>query len=261
MTEAAPSTTVQTSDLTSAFENGDLLLHYQPKVNVSGRWPEIVGYEALARWPLAGGGFIPPDQFIPLAEECGLVLSLDIWVIETVCQELAHLQAGGARSGLSMSANVSPQQFRQPHFAQSVADILTHTGIAPSDLTLEITERAVLDENETTGRNILALSEIGVSLSLDDFGTGYSSLFYLRDLPLKEIKLDRSFISGLPHRRQDAAIVSATINLAAELELRVVAEGVELPEQAAWLRFKGCQTVQGFLYGRPAILDHHVTAL
>lgn len=243
---------VKTSALTRAFENGELLFHFQPQVNVSARWPQIVGYEALARWPMPGGCFIPPDQFIPLAEECGLVLPLDIRGIETVCQELARLKAAGASPGLSMSANVSPQQFLQPQFAQAVADILTRTGADPRNLTLEITERALLNEDDTTLRNTLALNEIGVALSLDDFGTGYSSLFYLRDLPIHEVKLDRSFISGLPHRHRDAAIVSATINLAAELGVRVVAEGVELAEQATWLRINGCQTIQGFLYGRPA---------
>lgn len=253
---ATASTILHASDLTRAFENGNLLLHYQPQVNVSRRWPQIVGYEALARWPVAEGGFIPPDRFIPLAEECGLVLSLDIWVIETVCLELARLQAGDAPCGVNMSANVSPQQFRQPHFAQSVADILTWTGADPARLTLEITERAVLSDDETTLSNTYALNEIGVALSIDDFGTGYSSLFYLRALPIQEVKLDRCFISGLPHRHRDAAIVSATINLAAELGLRVVAEGVELAKQAAWLRHQGCQTVQGFLYGAAAARHH-----
>lgn len=255
MKSFVPPTKVQTAELKRAFENGDMLLHYQPQVDVSRRWPEIVGYEALLRWPLADGAFVQPDALVPVAEECGLMPSLDSWVIETVCEELARVKAGGARPGLSMSANVSPQQFRQTHFARSVADILTRTGVAPADLTLEITERAVLDEDETTLRNTLALSEAGVSLSLDDFGTGYSSLFYLRDLPIQEVKLDRSFISGLPHRHRDAAIVNATISLAAELGLRVVAEGVELAEQAAWLRLMGCQTIQGFLYGRPAPRD------
>lgn len=256
MTQGARSTEVRISDLTRAFENGDLLLHYQPQVNVARRWPAIVGYEALARWPVAGGGFVPPDTFIPMAEDSGLVLALDTWVIETVCKELARLKAAGTRPGLGMSANVSPQHFQQPQFARSVADILTRTGVDPASLTLEVTERAVLNQGKTTLSNTLALSEIGVALSLDDFGTGYASLFYLRDLPIQEVKLDRSFISGLPHRHQDAAIVKATINLAAELGLHVVAEGVELAEQAEWLRIKGCETLQGFLYGRPAALNH-----
>ncbi|RFU12920.1 EAL domain-containing protein [Rhodobacteraceae bacterium W635] len=255
MTGATPSTTVDTARLTRAFENGDLRLHYQPKVNVSRRWPEIVGYEALARWPLAGGGFISPDLFISLAEECGLILPFDSWVMETVCKELARPKAHATRPGPGMSVNVSPQHFKQPYFAQSVADILSRTGADPAALTLEITERAVLSKDETTLKNTRLLNEIGVSLSLDDFGTGYSSLFYLRDLPIQEVKLDRSFISGLPYRHRDAAIVNATINLAAELGLLVVAEGVELARQAEWLRLKGCQTIQGFLYGRPAARD------
>lgn len=248
-------------DLTKAYEHGELVLHYQPQVNVSRRWPQIVGYEALVRWPQPDGGMISPDHFIPMAEECGVILAFDIWVIESVCTELAKIKSDGTRPGLSMSANVSPQQFRQPCFAQSVANILSKTGADPASLTLEITERAMLVEDEITLRNTNALNEIGVSLSLDDFGTGYSSLFYLKAMPIQEVKLDRSFICGLPHRPRDAAIVSATINLAAELGLRVVAEGVELAEQATWLREKGCQTIQGFLYGGPAPLKHDWAAV
>lgn len=259
VTRTVPFAALHGSDLERAFEHGDLTLYYQPQVNVSRRWPKIVGYEALARWPIAGGGFIPPNRFIPVAEECGFMLPFDIWVIETVCQELARIKADGARPGLSMSANVSPQQFCQPHFAQSVADIVTRTGIDPTHLTLEITERAVLSQDETTLRNIFVLHEIGVALSLDDFGTGYSSLFHLRVLPIQEVKLDRSFVSALPYRQRDVKIVKATINLAAELGLRVVAEGVELTCQAECLRDMGCHTMQGFLYGLPAARSDIIT--
>jgi EAL domain-containing protein (putative c-di-GMP-specific phosphodiesterase class I) len=151
-----------------------------------------------------------------------------------------------------MSANVSTQQVGQTDFARSVSDILSRTGIDPARLTLEITEQYVLEQRETTLGNIHALREMGISLALDDFGTGYSSLFHLRGLPIQEIKLDRSFISGSPHRHRDTAIVNATIDLAADLKLRVVAEGVELARQAEWLRMKGFASIQGFLYGRPA---------
>ncbi|WP_175483284.1 putative bifunctional diguanylate cyclase/phosphodiesterase [Salinihabitans flavidus] len=248
---------VERADLIRAFDDGDLLLHYQPQVNVSGRWPEVIGYEALSRWPLPDGRFVPPDRFIPVAEDCGLILTLDIWVIDAVCREMARVKTDDASRSLSMAVNVSSKQFGQKHFAKSVAEILTRTGVDPSCLVLEITERAVLDEDETTFSNIHALREIGISLSLDDFGTGYSSLFHLRTLPIQEIKLDRSFVSGLPHRHRDAAILSATIDLASNLGLRVVAEGVELAQQSEWLRMNGCQTIQGFLYGRPAARSHH----
>lgn len=252
VTRTVPSAVVHVSDLERAFEHGELTLYYQPQVNVSRRWPAIVGYEALARWPIAGGGFVPPDRFIPVAEECGFVLPFDIWVIETVCKELVRVKAGGASPDLNMSANVSPQQFRQPKFAQSVADIVTRTGVNPAHLTLEITERSLLSEDETTLRNIFILNELGIALSLDDFGTGYSSLFHLRLLPIQEVKLDRSFVSALPYRQRDVKIVKATINLAAELGLSVVAEGVELACQSECLREMGCHTMQGYLYGLPA---------
>jgi len=253
---AMSSMPVQVADLTRAFEDGDLLLHYQPQVDASQRWPEILGYEALSRWPLPDGSFIPPDRFIPVAEECGLVTDLDIWVIGSVCEELARTKASGVSRRVGMSANVSTSQFGQRRFARSVADILTRTGVDPASLTLEITERAALDQNDETLKNIHAFGEMGVSLSLDDFGTGYSSLLHLKTLPIQEIKLDRSLVIDLPHRHRDAVIVSATIGLAAALGLRVVAEGVELACQADWLRANGCPSIQGFLYGRPAARPH-----
>ncbi|GGD28572.1 hypothetical protein GCM10011358_10870 [Sinisalibacter lacisalsi] len=243
---------VETADLTRAFENGDLLLHYQPQVNAERRWPEILGYEALSRWPLPDGSFVPPDHFIPVAEACGLVTELDIWVIDSVCEELARTKAAGVSRSIGISANVSTAQFGQRFFAQSVADILTRTQVDPALLTLEITERAALDQNEETRENVYAFREMGVSLSLDDFGTGYSSLLHLKTLPIQEIKLDRSLVSDLPQRQRDAMIVSATIGLASALGLRVVAEGVELASQANWLRANGCHSIQGFLYGHPA---------
>ncbi len=248
----APALPIEIKDLKRAFERGDLLLHYQPQVDISHNWPKIIGYEALARWPLPDGRFVLPDRFIPLAEDCGFVVTIDMWVIDTVCIELARVQAAGAAPGLSMSANVSPQQFRETRFAQAVDDILTKHGVAPTCLTLEITERAVLDRGKATLDNLFALDEMGVSLALDDFGKGYSSLSLLRDLPIHEVKLDQSFISELPYSQRDVAIVTSTINLADDLGLHLVAEGVELACQALWLRSNGCRTIQGFLYGRPA---------
>ncbi|MFA8385145.1 MAG: putative bifunctional diguanylate cyclase/phosphodiesterase [Pelagibaca sp.] len=248
----SPAPPIEIKDLKRAFERGDLLLHYQPQVDISHFWPKITGYEALARWPLPDGRFVPPDRFIPLAEDCGFAVTIDMWVIDTVSAELARMQAAGAAPGLCMSANVSPQQFGQAHFARAVNDILAKHGVDPTCLTLEITERAVLDRGKATLDNIFALDEMGVSLALDDFGKGYSSLSQLRDLPIHEVKLDRTFISELPHSQRDVAIVSSTINLAYDLGLHLVAEGVELACQAVWLRSNGCRTIQGFLYGRPA---------
>jgi EAL domain-containing protein (putative c-di-GMP-specific phosphodiesterase class I) len=250
--DMTPSKPAAAETLAGALENDVLDLYYQPQVELSQRWPRIVGYEALARWQLPNGLFVPPDRFIPVAEECGLMTKLDIWVIEKVCRKLARMKQSGAPRCLTMSANVSAQQFGRPDFAQSVADILDRTGVDPACLTLEITERAVLDQTETTLRNLHALRELGVAISLDDFGTGYSSLFHLRTLPIQEVKLDKSFIAQLPQGRRETAIVSATINLATDLSLRVVAEGVETATQVEWLKKKGCHLVQGFLFGCPA---------
>lgn len=242
----------EAAELTQAFERGDLLLHYQPQVDVSQPWPVVTGYEALLRWPLPEGRFVPPDRFIRVAEDCGLIRAIDIWVIDAVCRELARMKRIDGSRCLAISANVSTQQFGDPKFAQSVSDTLIRTGLDPTSLTLEITERAVLDESETAFQNIHALHEMGVSLSLDDFGTGYSSLFQLSSLPIDEIKLDRSFISGLPLRHRDTVIAKSTIDLASALGLRVVAEGVELARQAKWLQANGCHSIQGFLFGRPS---------
>ena len=252
--DMTPSGQCTVADLEEAFENNVLELHYQPQVDVSQRWPRIIGYEALARWPLPNGQFVPPDLFIPVVEDCGLVTKLDIWVIEKVCRKLTRMKKAGVPCSRTMSANVSAQEFGRPEFTQSVADILERTGIDPACLTLEITERAVLDQTEMTLRNIHALRELGVSLSLDDFGMGYSSLFHLRALPIQEVKLDRSFIAELPHGHRESAIVGATINLAADLGLRVIAEGVETARQVDWLKMSGCHLIQGFLFGRPAKL-------
>lgn len=249
--DGSPTALHEAATLTRAFENGDLLLHYQPQVDVSQPWPMITGYEALSRWPLPDGRLVPPDRFIPVAEACGLLTVFDLWVIDSVCQELAKLGKADDSRHITMAANVSPQQLGAAQFARSVSDILTRTGIDPSCLKLEITERTFLPENEMTFHNIHALREMGILLSLDDFGTGFSSLFHLRTLPIQEIKLDRSFIAELPLRQRDVAIVKATIDLATGLGLGVVAEGVELARQADWLRMNGCPLIQGFLFGRP----------
>lgn len=251
-TPARVATAADAADLTRAFEDGILLLHYQPQVDVAQRWPRIVGYEALARWTRPDSTIVPPEVFIPVAEACGLVTALDLWVIETACAELARMKATGGAGRVGMSANVSTQQFAQPRFAGSVAAILSRTGVDPACLTLEITERAVLNADRTALANIHALREMGVSLALDDFGTGHSSLLQLSALPVQEIKMDRGFLVDLPDRPKDVAILRATIGLASGLGLRVVAEGVERAQQAAWLRANGCHLIQGFLYGRPS---------
>lgn len=239
------------TDLKKSFENGELQLYYQPQVDVSDT-PVIVAYEALARWPQKDRSYIPPDIFIAMAERTGLILEIDSWAIETVCTQLASMQSDPHTQGMRIAANVSTQKFRDQHFARLVSDILTKTAVDPACLTIEISERAVLDQGETTHCNIHALHEMGVSLSLDDFGMGYSSLFHLKTLPIDEIKIDRGFISGLPDDARDAVIVSSVIDIAKGLGIRFIAEGVELPCQAEWLRSKGCLINQGFLYGRPA---------
>lgn len=264
---------VEPAELKKVFEAGGLTLHYQPQVDIRQRWPRIVGYEALMRWPCPDGGFIPPARFIPVAEESGLILPLDLWAIERACVEMRRLPATRAFNP-RVSVNVSTQHFRDRDFARSVAAILKRTRLDPGRLTLEVTETVLMEQAETALENIAALRETGVSLSLDDFGTGYSSLAYLKTLPVQEIKLDRSFAQDLPgwppdetpYRGPDslpilfmgggdAVIVSAAIEMAAGLGLRVVAEGVEAARQVSWLRQAGCQSIQGFLYGRPAPLS------
>ncbi len=239
-------------DFRSALAQNEFLLHYQPQVNQAG---ECVGVEALLRWAHPRQGMVSPAQFIALAEETGLILSLGRWVLHHTCTLLARWQDEPQLSHLTMAVNVSSRQFRNPNFVDDVARVLAVTGAPSGKLKLELTENLLVEDMETTIATMAALRSYGVGFSLDDFGTGYSSLSYLKRLPLDQLKIDQSFVHDLLTDPNDAAIVDTIIALSRSLGLEVIAEGVETPEQRDLLARAGCRLYQGYLFSRPLPTD------
>lgn len=235
------------NSLRKALERQEFFLHYQPKVDVaSGR---IAGVEALIRWRHENGEITSPDDFIPLAEDTGLIVEIGEWVLLQACTEVKKLWDKGYP--ISVSVNISPRQFRQEELPGKVAQVLEKTGLPPEALLLEITEGTVMENEEKSLVLLNTLRDMGVGLSIDDFGTGYSSLYYLKQLPIRELKIDRKFVRDIPKDEDDMAITSAIISMAKSLKLRVVAEGVETDEQMKVLRRRRCDHIQGFLFSRP----------
>lgn len=230
-----------------ALEREELLLHYQPQASVEGA--QCVGAEALVRWLHPTLGLIPPDRFIPLAEETGLIQALGRWVLRASCLQARRWHDMGL--ALRIAVNLSGQQIVHGDIVATVSEVLAETGLEPQWLELEITEGFVLSHAEAGVRTLERLKALGISLAIDDFGTGYSSLSYLKRLPVDRLKIDRSFVQGVPDDRDDAAIVTTIIAMARSLQLEVIAEGVEEASQLAFLRTQGCDEYQGYLLGRP----------
>ena len=235
------------NELRSALENGELRLYYQPQVNLSER--RIVGAEALIRWEHPKRGLLAPAEFILVAEESGLIVDIDAWVVQQACRTLERWADRGWDS-LSLSVNVSAQSLSSPEFGGLVRAGLEASG-NPCCLCLEITERVFMGVGHSTMETISGLRELGVELALDDFGTGYSSLSYLKRFPIDVLKVDHSFVQGLGHDSGDSAITATVITLAHNMDLEAIAEGVETEEQLDQLRELGCDIVQGFHCGRP----------
>lgn len=232
--------------LRRALEEHELVVHYQPQVDVSSGRPAAV--EALVRWR-RDGGLEAPDHFISVAEESGQIAELSEWVLATACREARDWQAGGVP--VRLAVNLSAQHFQHRRFVESILEILESTGFDPWRLELELTESALLADPERAIEQLGALRERGVRLAVDDFGTGHSSLAYLKRLPVDVLKIDRSFIRDCQDEQKDRAIVGAIIDLAHSLDLRVVGEGVETVEQAAFLNVRGCDSMQGFFFSPP----------
>jgi EAL domain-containing protein (putative c-di-GMP-specific phosphodiesterase class I) len=211
----------------------------------------ITGAEALVRWPIADLGFVPPAQFIPIAEDCGLILSVGRWARREACRQARSWQRSGFPS-LSIAVNVSVLEFRNEHFLEGVREALIETGLEPHFLELEITESILMEDVAATTAVLRGLKDLGVKIAIDDFGTGYSSLSYLKRFPVDTLKIDQSFVRDVTTVAEDAAIVSAVSNLGKSLGLRVIAEGVETSEQRAFLQAHGCDEGQGY-YFSPAI--------
>jgi diguanylate cyclase (GGDEF)-like protein len=238
--------------LRRAIENDELILQYQPNLDaVSG---QIAGVEALVRWQHPERGLLPPDAFIPLANESGLIIEIGQWVLRRACRQGKAWHDAGYL-GLTMAVNVSPVQFWQPGLVQIVEQVLAETGIDPSCVELEITESALMQDAEATIKTLNALREMKVKISIDDFGTGYSSLSYLKRFPIDILKIDKSFSCDVVRDAESAAIVQAITALARSLRLAMVAEGVETMEQLEFFRAQQCGRVQGFLFSAPRSVD------
>ncbi len=236
------------SALRHALERGEFVLHYQPKVDIlSG---QIVGVEALLRWNHPDLGMVGPNQFIPLAEETGLIVPIGRWVLRTACAQSSAWRRDGL-ADMRVAVNLSARQFSDDALITDIADALEESALPPAGLELEITESMVMQNPERAVTTLSRLRELGISVSIDDFGTGYSSLGYLKRFPIDNVKVDRSFIKDLPHDTDDAAITRAVIAMARSLRIRVVAEGVETREQLEFLRAHECDECQGFLLSRP----------
>jgi len=235
------------ADLRHAIKNNELMLYYQPQIDIKSN--HVTGFEALIRWQKPDGKMIFPDQFIPLAEESGLIIPIGEWVLERACSQLAHWQTQG--NWVSVAVNLSAKQFYDGGLVDTVSRIIAETGIDPSYLTLELTESLLMDDATLAVDTLGNLMALQLKISLDDFGTGYSSLSYLKSFPLNELKIDRSFITELSTNQKDQALVSAIVYLAHEFGLLVVAEGVEDESQLAFLSSIGCDQYQGYLFGKP----------
>ena len=236
--------------LRRALQEDAFTLHYQPTVHLATGRP--ISVEALLRWEHPEWGLVMPGEFVPLAEETGLIMPLGKWVIEEACRQLASWRRMHSEcADINVSVNLSARQFADPNLVDIVSSALKESGLAPSGLWLEITESVLMEEAQTTVETLRALRGLGVHLSIDDFGTGYSSLSYLKRFPVDVLKIDRSFVDGLGTDPEDEAIVTAVVRLAQALDLDVVAEGVETAGQLAELRRLGCTAVQGFYFGRP----------
>ena len=243
------------SALRRAVMQKDFVLHYQPQINLESG--EIIAVEALVRWKTEDSGTVMPGDFIPLAEETGLILGIGEWVLREACRWATFIgapsQNGGA--GLQVAVNLSPRQFNDPKLGQMVAQVLQETGLPPSLLEIEITETLAMTHSEAALSTLKKLKKLGVSIAIDDFGTGYSSLAYLKRFPVDKIKIDRTFVAEAPIDADQAAIVSAIVALAHALQIKVIGEGVESDQQGDLLRRVGCDYMQGFLVGRPLDAD------
>ena len=235
-------------DLRASLRLEQLHLYYQMQVDDSGL---IIGAEALIRWQHPQRGMISPAQFIPLAEEIGMIIPIGDWVIEQACTQLKIWEMDPVMCKIKVSVNVSPRQLSQPYFVEQVKDAIEKIGIRASSLKLELTESFILNDMEDAIEKMQELRRIGINFAMDDFGTGYSSLSYLKRLPLEQLKIDQSFVRDIANDKNSNVMVRTIINIASNFGLTVVAEGVETDEQLAFLRQYGCHTFQGYLFGKP----------
>jgi EAL domain-containing protein (putative c-di-GMP-specific phosphodiesterase class I) len=234
--------------LRRALERREFLLHYQPIVDLA--TGAITGTEALIRWMHPLRGLIPPVEFIPVAEDCGLIVPIGAWVLREACRQArAWIDAG--LPAISVAVNVSAMEVRDEHFLENLFSTLGDTGFDPKSLVVELTESVLMKHAEAAASILQGVRQVGIRVAIDDFGTGYSSLGYLRRFPLDALKIDQSFIRQISTPGEDTAIVAAVIGMAQNLKLRVIAEGVETQEELAFLRARHCEAAQGYYFSRP----------
>ncbi|MBV8115730.1 MAG: EAL domain-containing protein [Silvibacterium sp.] len=251
MRERAVARLKMEADLEQAIRSGELVLHYQPEIDLATR--TIAGFEALVRWRHPERGLIPPGEFIPLAEESGLILPLGDWGLTEACRQIAAWRALSPKGGppLRVSVNLSATQFGRPGLAEHIAAVLATTSLSADNLRLEVTESSLMSNPETALETMQDLKSLGVGLHMDDFGTGYSSLNHLHSYPFDTLKIDRSFIQGMGGKQDSVEIVGTILDLARSLGMDVVAEGIETAEQAERLTSLGCRLGQGYYFFRP----------
>jgi EAL domain-containing protein (putative c-di-GMP-specific phosphodiesterase class I) len=236
-------------ELREGITRGEFRLDYQAVVDLTRH--QIIGYEALVRWEHPTAGELPPGEFIPLAEETGLIVGLGEWVLTEACTEATRLCRLHGRP-MQMAVNVSARQLHHPDFLQQVRRALDISQLFPGQLTLELTESTLLASDERVAQKLSILKDLGVSIALDDFGTGYASLSYLREFPIDVVKIDRSFTASADSEANDLVLLKGIIDLGHALQLNLVAEGIETSEQHTIVRRLGCQQAQGFYFGRPS---------
>jgi len=241
-----------------AFERHEFVVHYQPMIELETN--RVVGAEALVRWNHPEKGMVNPDDFIPVAEECGLIIPIGEWVLRTACAQMKKWHDAG-HDLLRIAVNLSARQFQQRDLPLTVERVLVETMFPGELLDIEITESTAMQNAELSLSIMRRLKEMGVRISIDDFGTGYSSLSYLKRFPIDTVKIDQGFVRDLGTGTSEAAIITAVISLARALQLRVVAEGVETEEQLAFLQRERCAEIQGFLYSRPVSAEEFEVAL
>jgi EAL domain-containing protein (putative c-di-GMP-specific phosphodiesterase class I) len=242
------------TDIRQAIEKSDFEAYYQPKINaLTGK---VIGMEALIRWFHKTHGMIPPDEFIPLAEEIGLISKIDQWMMEETLKRVLAWQKEGLSTG-QLSLNVSMRQLEDKGFVEHIEEIIRKTGFDPQFLELEITESQIMKNPRSTINILKNIKALGVTISIDDFGTGYSSLSYLKRLPIDKLKIDKSFVQDISNNEDDTAIVKTIIVLAQSLKLKLIAEGVETLEQKDFLIKAGCPNMQGYYYSKPLCADEY----
>ncbi|PZE20494.1 EAL domain-containing protein [Paenibacillus xerothermodurans] len=234
--------------LNKALQREEFFLHFQPQVDILTN--RVNGMEALLRWRHPTDGLIPPGEFIPVAEETGLIIPIGEWVLRTACKQNKAWQLAGY-APVTMAVNVSPIQFHQHNFIEIVLDALRDSELDSAYLELEITEGVAMEHVDQVIYKLQALRDIGVQISIDDFGTGFSSLTYLKQFPIHTLKVAREFVRDIPGDPDGAAIVQAIIAMANSLRLKVIAEGVETEEQLSFLQHIGCAEIQGYIFSRP----------